>query len=200
MNNFICVMNGGGAYDARHVRLLYRQLLFTQRQPFKLHCLTNKPIGHSDINEIPLEHDLRGYWSKLEIFKHFKRGVYLDLDLIITDDISELFSVKTLTMLEDAIPQIKANSSVIALNGEDHSSILETFLSDIKRLEAEYSAMPKLGDQSFIADCCGKFDTIPIGNFHAHFKNQISAKIINCHGKIKPWSVSKIWAELLNEA
>ena len=202
MKDFICVMKSNSeqrSYNAKHVRLLYKQLLFTQKYPFRLHCLTDTPINHPDINEIPLEHGLVGWWSKLEIFKHFKRGVYLDLDLIITADISELFSVKKLTMLEDEHPIMPANSSVIALCGQDYSHLLDDFLSDVQGYMLEYKVTPKLGDQVFISDRCD-YDIIPTGEFHAHFRANQQSKIINCHGPKKAWDLNQIWAELLDEA
>lgn len=97
MLTVVCVMKSGGDFDRSWVEHLERSI-FTNVSGFnQFVCLTDdSSIQGPFIKTVPLEHGWRGWWSKIELFKPglFEPGrsvLYIDLDTVITRDITHLF-------------------------------------------------------------------------------------------------------------
>lgn len=95
----VCVYKSGGDYDIKYVVALKNALKKYCKEPFDFYCLTDEAEEVTPF-AIPvlLEHDLPGWWSKIELFnpKLFsdkETVLYFDLDVLILKDISKLIEV-----------------------------------------------------------------------------------------------------------
>lgn len=88
-----------------HVNILYSMLKRHLHTPFRLACVTDNPVGiGKDVLIIPLWSDyasmggcfrrLKVFSSEAEKFLHCKRFVSIDLDVVITGDITPLLTRK----------------------------------------------------------------------------------------------------------
>ena len=96
------VWRSGGSYTQGHVKHIYESCKATIKEPFDFYCLTDSKESFTDpkINKIQLQHNWPGYWSKMELFKpnQFKPGsnvFYIDLDTLITGDITDIATYDT---------------------------------------------------------------------------------------------------------
>ena len=91
--NFVC-LKYGTKYSSQYVNTLYSMLTRHVSIPFELHCMTEDPtdiIPDVKIVELP-DLGLEKWWWKMLMFKEdfFEDGMFLDLDIIIKDDITHL--------------------------------------------------------------------------------------------------------------
>lgn len=149
MNTFVCVLRGGGSYDASHVISLAKSL--RRFNPgARLVCFTDLHIPDSTIEVVPLRHGLQGWFSKLEIFSLIDQPfIYVDLDVVITGSI-DIRLGKGLYLLR-GFGSGSVNSSVMYVDG-DFRPILNDFLLDISGNQRAYSVPERWGDQDFIRD------------------------------------------------
>ena len=77
-------------FTANHVYKI-RDMCLKYITEHEFYCLTdcNKI---TDVNTIPLVDDLQGWWSKLELFKISGPVLYLDLDVIIVNNIDDIIN------------------------------------------------------------------------------------------------------------
>ena len=93
--NFVC-LKYGTKYSSQYVNTLYSMLTRHVSIPFDLHCMTEDPtdiIPDVKIVELP-DLGLDKWWWKMLMFKEdfFEDGMFLDLDIIIKDDITHLYA------------------------------------------------------------------------------------------------------------
>jgi lipopolysaccharide biosynthesis glycosyltransferase len=159
--NIVCVLKkdvyskkNPGIYNNEWVNKLYRGVKRNYTKPFNFFCLSNI---ETDVMTIPLEHDWKGWWSKVELFRpNLFQGpvLYLDLDIIILKNFEKLISnldSKKFYMLEGQSKTNTPNSSIMYWNG-DYSFIYKDFLKNIAEIQSKYNKGVKLGDQGFIYD------------------------------------------------
>lgn len=98
--NVIC-LKWGKKYPVEDVNKLYFMVKHNLSLPFDFYCITEEGFGlHDEINILPLFDDkLTGWWHKLSIFRKDFYGLcgtalFLDLDVVITDSIDQLFQYK----------------------------------------------------------------------------------------------------------
>jgi len=96
------VWRSGGSYTQAHVKHIYESCKATIKEPFDFYCLTDSKDSFNDpgINKILLQHNWPGYWSKMELFKpnQFKQNsnvFYIDLDTLITGDVTDIATYDT---------------------------------------------------------------------------------------------------------
>jgi hypothetical protein len=196
MKTVCCVLRTGGIYGAEHVRLLKHQLDRHIHAPFEFVCLSDIEID--GIKTIPLAHNLKGYWNKLEIFKHFKNALYFDLDLVITGDITELLSYKGFWAADTGGTNFVKNlNSSVLIWDDDYSHLLDEFLKDQEGFDSEYSTRFRWGDQAFIAERVEKVNLLENGTLHSYWFNLPMGRIVNFCGSMKIWDKIPVWKELL---
>lgn len=86
MLKVICVLKKGGAFRRADVFNLKQQVDQNLKIPHRFIC-------YSDVETpwtVPLDLGLRGWWSKVEIFRESGPCLYLDLDTALFQDLSEL--------------------------------------------------------------------------------------------------------------
>lgn len=189
---FACVLQQGinSEYHPFHVNRLRSQVSQWYERPHRFVCLTDAPHWEKpmDIERIPLETDLKGWWSKLELFRpglFDERVVYIDLDVEIVGPLAPFFGLEgDFHMIKDYNNPKKFNSSVMVFDPEAGA--------------AAYTEDPPVtdyhGDQGWITDAVAGVTRIPKG-WCPSFKRTVetfgpphTAKIIVYHGQPKPWS------------
>jgi hypothetical protein len=94
------VLKSGGVYDEKYVDRLASAIKRHCTVEYEFVCLTDFPKDsfNADLVDtvIPLEYDLKGWWSKLELFRpelfKDKQVLYFDLDTLIVDNIDDFAS------------------------------------------------------------------------------------------------------------
>lgn len=168
MINFVCVLKkdpptkrNPSIYDKDWVNKLYRGIKRNYNKPFNFFCLSNI---ETDVETIPLIHDWKGWWSKIELFRPdlFQGPVlYMDLDIVVLSSFENLVNSlkkEKFYMLEGQSEKNAPNTSMMFWNG-DYSFLYENFIKQRELIESKYTSGVTLGDQGYI------FDNIPNINF-----------------------------------
>lgn len=189
----VTLLKSGGEYTAEHVALLRKQVM-RHNPAAEFIC-----IGDDD-----LENDWPGWWSKMELFKMKGPLLFLDLDTIVTGDLSGLFDVvkkNPFVILRDVYrgkTDVRAmQSSVMGWSG-DVSVLYEAFKAGHDKYMSLYH-----GDQNFIEDYWPLSDPVffqdIIPNALQSFKVDVrgrgihpDCKIVFFHGNPRPWQQDQI--------
>lgn len=141
MSYNIITVKWGDKYSAEDVNKLYDPR-------YDFYCYTDDPKGlHESIKVLPIEGSLEIYWNKLALFqKDFGnikgRILYLDLDVVIQNNIAPLFEYDKFTLIKCYWKPYKElhktgirndmniNSSVMVWNANENIHIWEHFNSD----------------------------------------------------------------------
>lgn len=149
--NVLC-MKWGTKYPADYVNRLYSMVARNIRRPFRFVCLTddNSDLGEN-IESFPLPElsvNLSGPergWNKLSVFSQelydLKGKVLcLDLDLIITGDLDDLFDYPGAVMIiKDWVKRDgTGNSSVYRFEVGAHPEVLSEFEASFDKIKAVY--------------------------------------------------------------
>ena len=157
--NFACVCYGD-KYPVEYVQKLYNMVKRNTTLPinfvvFTDHVKMHKMVeGDIDIRKFP-EHDLQGWWNKLQLFHPDVDlpgdTLYMDLDVVITQNIDCFFTYKPeadFVGMNDFNPTTKEwNSSIMKFkNDRLHGNIWHKFLDDRPNLLRRFP-----GDQNLIS-------------------------------------------------
>lgn len=168
-NYVFCVLWEGNFrqrdYSPKDVLFLKKQLELNVSSDvdYEFVCLTNK--YHDElcgIEQIPLVHNLPGWWSKLELFRKFlpfREGsncLYIDLDVLITGDITPLLLnelQKNPEVVTFAPPASMTTTSIQSsvIHWKMHYFNLDLDVMDTGKLQQKYR-----GDQDFFNDTMKK--------------------------------------------
>lgn len=152
--NFVCVLSvesGKVKYNENWVDKLYQGIQRNYNESFNFYCLSNIKTKH---NTIALESNSKGFWNKIEIFKHFTTPtVYIDLDVVICNNITELvnkfYQYNFLMTLE---PYQNISNSSIMFWQTDMSHLYKEYFNNKNKIVNEYRRVPRYGDQAYIAE------------------------------------------------
>ena len=157
--NVIC-LKWGDKYSPDYVNKLYNAVERCLKLPHTFSCITEDDTGlDPDINIIPIpEIGSEGWWYKLTVFDNsyykFKSSIlFLDLDVVITDNIDNLF---TFMGVNDFFrPDSSFNSSVFRFRPGVYDFIPERFKSLERLQDGKYQDKKKIyaGDQNYITEC-----------------------------------------------
>lgn len=146
---FVCVLKSGGRYTAEHVLELAAHIRRFHPN-FRLICLSDVPVIGENIETVPLQHNLQGWFSKLEVFALAEpRFLYLDLDTLVTAPVDISLGAGLFVLRDFDVGAV--NSSVMYVDGS-FKYVLDAFLADPIAFTNEYSVAEKWGDQDFIRD------------------------------------------------
>lgn len=205
-----CVYKSGGDYTPDYVRAL-KAGIDLNKTPFnRFVCLTDRPDKIQNICEvIPLKHDLKGWWSKIELFepnKFFENEVvvYFDLDTLILKDIHHLVSAarkhKGPKMLRGRSVTAVANnypaSGIMSWRGNEMSVVYNQFFKiGVKRAIVMQEQDPRKdgqqGDQGFIRKYVNPIrwqDVLPENYFWYKADYIRKGRTINPDSHILVWS------------
>jgi hypothetical protein len=142
-----CVLRSGGDYGPDDVRRL-QDGVEAHLPGARLVCLTDAE-GNITVPSIPLRHDWPGWWAKMELFAPWIEGdlLYLDLDTIVTGDLSDLASLNRLAIMRDVYRTAGLQSSCMFLPEAVRAPVWEAFTA---RPESLMQAFSGGGDQAFL--------------------------------------------------
>lgn len=149
----ICV-KWGEKYNAECVNRLHSMLRKQLSRPFTLHCITDNSEGiDADIvTHAPKNMNLTGWWLKLSIFDSDLYNLngdilYLDLDVVIVDNIDAMFDYMPGEFLISGDLQTgEYNSSVFRLPIGSQAMVWNSFIKNQEEIIAQYH-----GDQDWIS-------------------------------------------------
>ena len=80
-----CVLRASKDFRPSAVVRLYEGVRANWTGPLDFMCLTDTPINHEGVREVPLRRPWPGYWSKLNLFHPSIKGdlLYFDLDVMV---------------------------------------------------------------------------------------------------------------------
>lgn len=132
----ICtVLKSGGTYTMKHVYAIYNACKKYVKCEFEFYCLTDHTGFFNNIITIPIDNNLNGYWAKLEMFNRSKipsgNVFYIDLDTLITNDITEIATYDTVFMgLRDFNTLNMLSSGIMKFKAEDNHYIYDGFIKN----------------------------------------------------------------------
>ncbi len=180
---FICV-KWGDKYPADYVNRLRSMIARFTKSPFVLHCVTENAEGiHPDVKILPLvDASLSGWWHKLSLFKADFYGlsgpmIFMDLDVVITDDLTPLFEYKPgkFAIIHDLLTK-GYNSSVFRYEVGAYGHVWENFQKDAENITARLN-----GDQDWITEQIVDAELWP-SEWVVSFKKQCHARMSNTLG------------------
>ena len=164
---FVCCLKFGDKYDADYVNKLYNMVQRNLTLDHEFVCFTERPEGINPdirIEPIKLISGVSGWWYKPMFFDPDigLEGtlLFLDLDMIIFDNIDKLFEYKPkeFCIIRDFNRYLvknynKFNSSIFRLETYDttHKRVYEDFMKDPKAPMRRFH-----GDQDWIRHCITK--------------------------------------------
>ena len=176
-----CVYKPGGGFTDDYVRKLKVSVSEHLQTPHRFVCLTTAN-RFKNIETIALTKNRIGYWNKLELFRNDLFDgpvVYLDLDTMIVDDVTEIFTYPhefTAGHNWKGEPGRYLASWFLAFDGrEDYQYIFDSFDGNTEKYEQRWE---EWGDQGHIGKMLQK-EWTPL---HSLFPN--------CAASYK-WSVKK---------
>lgn len=184
------VLKSGGAYKSEHVLRMQAMLDRYVDCVAKFVCYSDIEIEGVEVR--PLLHDWPGWWAKCQLFKEVEDSFYIDLDMTITGNITDMVMVDSDFMaLRNMTPRIEGIGSAMMKWRGDKRFIYESFENDPERYMAENNTISTnhWGDQSYIWKCMdGKIDF-----FQSRFPNRIKkfneqgGDVKVYYGRNKPW-------------
>ena len=192
--NIICV-KWGDKFSPEHVNRLYRMAKKNISLPFNFYCWTEDTTGlYDEIIIVPLDEilDLKAWWWKLTLFKENKLtgvNLYLDLDVVIQNNIDHLFDLvenDKLTLIDksifdeidfdrppythERISQPMYNSSIMIWYNNENQHLYNKFIENINLYTSLYSGIDRFFTYEIKSKC---FKDIGIENyyFRAHYLN-----------------------------
>lgn len=210
MVNVICI-KWGTAYGPEYVNKLYAMVKRNLSLDFRFACLTDDSSGLDEavetfpIPEIPMPADRPdSVWRKLALFSHeigdlSGKTLFLDLDVVIVDNIDALFDyADRFTIIENWTQKGRGigNSSVYCYEIGRYSYVLDYYKAHKDEILAQYSneqiyLSKKIGDIKFWPEtwCRSfKFHAIPKGLLRFFRPPTIpeGCKILAFHGHPNP--------------
>lgn len=179
------VLRSGGEYTPDHVRWLHQQLPASHEAV----CFSDVPIP--GINVIKLRENWPGWWAKIELFRpDIKEDLFfLDLDTVITGDISGILAHERFTMLRDFFHLTQLASAVMRIPHDVKAQFWNAFTA-APAFHMSKCVTPKFwGDQGFIAGTRG---SLPVDTWQHVFPGQICSYKANVvHRSRSPFAQPK---------
>jgi hypothetical protein len=182
---FICV-KWGDKYSADYVNRLYNMISCQVSGEFVLYCLTDNDAGlNSSVEPLEIQdNSLSGWWYKLSLFQKELYGLqgdflYLDLDVVIVDELDGFFAYKPGCFLASRDLLTGAlNSSVFRLTIGSQQQIWDSFQSNSDYIMQHYK-----GDQDWITEKVVDANIWP-EEWVVSFKKQCDARISRTYGRL----------------
>lgn len=134
-----CVLRSGGGYTVEYVERL-KAGVDAHLKGHEFVCLSDVSVP---AKRIPLVTDWKGWWAKIELFRLKTPTLYLDLDTVVTGDITDIAHHEhEFTMLSDFYHPERPASGVMAWKG-DYSHLFHDFDPSVN--------YPGHGDGGYIA-------------------------------------------------
>ena len=184
-----CIYKEGSGFTTKYVDKLQENVAEFCTAPYKFEIITPQ-------RELPAA--VKGFWIKLELFKKdrfYGTVVYLDLDTIIIDDVTDIFTYPhKFTMGTNWENPPGPNSTFMAWNGTQDLSYLDT------TVDSQMAKAYPRGDQAYIFEKVGVTTTFlnqifpkALVSYKYHVKGRgapAKAKIVAFHGSPRPHEIN----------
>lgn len=206
-----CVLKSGGVYSPDFVSKLRRGVERHLTLPHRFVCLSDIDV---DCERIPLIHDWRGWWSKIELFREglFNGTVlYVDLDSVVVGDLDCCFEYQHKFSMAHEFYRPSNCSTAMCWSG-DYSIIYDKFKTGVGAYSQYYDIEAprkngRIGDQAFIEDTLThaghgieQFRHVISDKFVASYKVDKckqqpvnGSSIVAFHGRPKPQDIKSGW-------
>lgn len=184
----IICLKWGTKYPAEYVNRLYRMVNKHLTIPFEFYCITENTDGlYPDVKvlDLILEEGLKGWWYKLQLFKKDFYGLsgqamFLDLDVVLTDNIDPLFEVNPdeFVIIRDLQAGKVYNSSVFKLMLGTQTHVWDSFMQNKENIISRMH-----GDQDWISETVNDAKIWP-KNWVVSFKKECNSRDKNSWGAI----------------
>ena len=206
----VTVLRSGGDFQIGHVQALQRQV--AKHAPFaEFVCLSDVEIP--GVGTVALNAGWLGWWAKMQMFRPDIEGdfLYMDLDTVIVDSLSDILAVDELTLLRDFYRdgvRLKKGlqSSLMYIPESYRANVWKVFAPRANEIIKTHPG----GDQQFLEKVWGVDvptwqEVLPrqVVSYKVHcavnvlgrgpvFSNiPLGARVICHHGKPRPWHVEK---------
>jgi hypothetical protein len=185
-------------YGPAQVASMRRQFERNLTRTHDFVCLADRRAPYTVCR--PLRQSWGGWWSKLELFRQPAQVpiLYCDLDNVLLGNVNALANPGPGFWMAQDWDYDVPNSSLMWWQG-DYRWIYERFMEDPAYHASRHTAMPNLGDQSFIAECLAMRGIVPrywqrelpAGFFRSRWDASedrlTGASMVLWHGRPKPW-------------
>ena len=187
--NVVC-LKWGTKYPPEYVNRLFNMVNRNTTIEYKFYCITDNAEGLDEDIEVKMISDLSlvGWWYKLMIFKEDFYGIsgtsiFLDLDVVITSNIDNLFTLdpgefKIIKDLKEGF-----NSSVFRLTMGSLPHIWNDFVSNKEEIVNRLH-----GDQDWIAESAPEQMNAWPEEWIVSYKKQCSARAERTYGRVGQWA------------
>lgn len=202
-----CVLRSGGEYTVAHVAHLADGI--RRHLPgAEIVCLSDCEVP---VERIPLRFDWPGWWAKMELFAPWVTGdlLIMDLDTIVTGDLSEIAAVNRLTLLRDFYRADGLGSGLMFLPEADRRAVWHHWIVHPSAFMAKAG---RGGDQAYLETqwlqrASRWQDLLPgqVVSYKAHVRHPHhhprergtgsvpdNARLVCFHGKPRPWTTN-LW-------
>ena len=220
--NFACVYYGD-KYKVEYVKKLYNMVQRNTTIPHKFICFTDSTSIQRRLKTFNIEfrqfkrHDFDGWFNKLQLFSPDSKlegnTLYMDLDIVITQNIDELFTYgedHNFVGMNDFNPTSGVfNSSIMKFNNKTTSKLI---WEEYMKRRGDFKRLP--GDQNIISDLIKKHkDTISFPDswtqsykwynregtrYHKEkwtYEQDLNAKVCVFHGHPNPHESLELWVK-----
>jgi hypothetical protein len=202
----VCVLKSGGEFIPEHVHKLYEGVKrwWPPRQRLRFVALTDSPINTKGIEERPLYHGWRKWWSKMELFEGAQDDLgdilYFDLDTLIVGDLWHISSPKSLTLLRDFYYPERVQSGMMYLPTATRPAICAEFRDGPAALMETVRGDGEFLDRLVRPTANRWQDVVPeqVVSFKVHVRQRkglavpTGAHVICFHGQPRPWT-TPLW-------
>jgi len=215
MNNIVCLWYGD-KYTVDYVNNLYSMFEKNLTQDFNLTCICDRTTGlRSEIIPVKLPTDdklhNKGWWQKLhffnsKLFNFTGPTLAIDLDMVIVDNVDDLFKINAPFVMErDFFPKNGNSTCLMKFNMGEHDDLyndidLNKISHNIDSSDPDFGRHKFWGDQVWVHSKRPRVDVWPMlwvksykyeclfpQNLQYHpskaFKIPIGCKIIKFHGE-----------------
>lgn len=191
------VLKSGGEYKPEHVLRMLEMLDRYVDCPARFVCYSD--IDIPDVTVRPLLHDWQGWWSKIEMFRDVEDSFYIDLDMTINGNITDMVMADSDFMaLRNMTPHIGGIGSAMMKWRGDFSFLYTLMKQDENFVLENYGrdkmGTPWLGEQGWIyAVQQSEDDGFAIEHFQDKFPNRIKrfnekgGDVKVYYGRNRPW-------------
>lgn len=204
----LVLRTGGNIYDHRYVNTVATNILKNTTLDINIACLTNDATGidRNLVSQIiPLKHNYKGWWSKIELFRPgiftTDRVFFIDLDTVIVANIDELLlNDSVFSGIRDLYHLHFMQTGIMSWNPKYNHQVYEQFVPRSLDIMNHYAA----GDSKWIRENLHNYDYLQdkfphrIVSFKAHCLNKHTkainipkgASIICFHGIPRPHTIT----------
>ena len=162
MNKVVCV-NWGTKYPKEYTDRLFNMVSRNTTKPFEFYVLTDNVDLYPGYKVIDIsKEDEKSWWSKLLMFKQGilpdGKYLYLDLDVVIVDNIDDMFELPSFGILRDFIrpdngllPGKEFNSSVMVFEPQKFRGIYDFYIQNKPIWIEKQKEIHFFGDQNVIS-------------------------------------------------